>query len=57
MLLEFRLENFKSFEDPTVFSMVLTPKQTDLEYSLLKKKITGNQKGAEGFVLIRNIWA
>ena len=44
MLLEFRLENFKSFEDPTVFSMVPTPKQTDLEYSLLKKKITGIRK-------------
>lgn len=44
MFLEFRLENFKSFEDPAVFSMVPTPKQTDLEYSLLKKRITGIRK-------------
>ena len=44
MLLEFRLENFKSFLDPTVFSMVPAPKQKDLQYSLLTKKIDGITK-------------
>lgn len=56
MLLEFRLENFKSFEDPTVFSMVPTLSK-QFRVQSLKKEDYGNQKGAEGFVLIRNIWA
>ena len=36
MILEFRTENFKSFVNETVFSMIPAPKQKGLDYSLLK---------------------
>lgn len=39
MLLEFKIKNYKSFLDETVFSMVPAPKQSGLSYSLLKEKI------------------
>jgi len=39
MLLEFRAKNYKSFKDELVFSMTPAPKQTDLNYSILKEKI------------------
>ena len=42
MILEFRTENFKSFVNETVFSMIPAPKQKGLDYSLLKA--TKNEK-------------
>lgn len=41
MLLEFRTKNFKSFVDDTKFSMTAAPKQSGLDYSLLKEKVKG----------------
>ncbi|WP_077609559.1 AAA family ATPase [Clostridium sp. Marseille-P2415] len=41
MLLEFRTKNYKSFVDETVFSLTAAPKQTGLDYSLLKEKVKG----------------
>ena len=41
MLLEFQTKNYKSFKDTLAFSMIPAPKQKDLEYSILKKKIMG----------------
>lgn len=38
MLLEFRVENYKSFVNETIFSMEAAPKQKGLDYSLLKWK-------------------
>lgn len=43
MLLEFRIRNYKSFVDETVFSMVPAPKQTGLDYSILSEKV-GSRK-------------
>ena len=39
MLLEFKTKNYKSFTEETLFSMVAAPKQSGLDYSLLKQKI------------------
>jgi hypothetical protein len=39
MLLEFKAKNYKSFKDELVFSMLPTPKQKGLDYSLLNQKI------------------
>lgn len=39
MLLEFKAKNYKSFKDELVFSMIPAPKQTGLNYSILKHKI------------------
>lgn len=39
MLLEFKTQNYRSFADEVVFSMISAPKQRELEYSLLKEKI------------------
>ena len=45
MLLEFRIKNYKSFVDETIFSMIPAPKQTGLDYSLLEEKVGNkNQK-------------
>ncbi len=38
MLLEFRVKNYKSFIEETIFSMIAAPKQKGLDYSLLKWK-------------------
>lgn len=35
MLLEFRMSNYKSFKDETIFSLVPAPKQKGLDYSIL----------------------
>lgn len=43
MLLEFKIKNYKSFVEETVFSMFPAPKQKDLEYSILKEKVGGNE--------------
>lgn len=52
MLLEFRTKNFKSFQDPLVFSMTPAPKQKGLDYSLLKEKIgTKEYKGLSSAVI------
>ncbi len=42
MLLEFKVENYKSFVDETIFSMVAAPKQSGLDYSLMKEKVKGS---------------
>ena len=39
MLLEFRAENYKSFKEEFVFSMIPAPKQKGLNYSILHQKI------------------
>lgn len=39
MLREFRVENYKSFLNEAVFSMEAAPKQSGLDYSLMKQKI------------------
>ena len=39
MLLEFKMRNYKSFKDETVFSLIPAPKQKDLEYSILHTAI------------------
>lgn len=39
MLLEFKAKNYKSFKDEIIFSMMPAPKQTGLDFSILKKKI------------------
>lgn len=45
MLLEFKFKNYKSFVEETTFSMMPAPKQTGLDYSVLKEKIgTKNHK-------------
>ena len=41
MLLEFKTKNYKSFVEEASFSMVATPKQKGLDYSLMKTKIKG----------------
>ena len=38
MLLEFQIQNYKSFLSATTLSMLPAPKQTDLNYSILKGK-------------------
>lgn len=45
MLLEFKFKNYKSFVEETTFSMMPAPKQTGLDYSVLKEKAgTKNHK-------------
>lgn len=39
MLLEFRMGNYKSFKDETVFSLVPAPKQKGLDYSILHASV------------------
>lgn len=41
MLLEFKTKNYKSFVEEAKFSMVAAPKQSGLDYSLLRKKVKG----------------
>ena len=41
MLLEFKMKNYKSFVEETVFSLTAAPKQSGLDYSLLVKKAKG----------------
>ena len=41
MLLEFKVANYKSFVDEVIFSMAAAPKQSGLDYSLLKEKVKG----------------
>lgn len=43
MLLEFVAENYKSFKNKVVFSMIPAPRQKGLDYSLLEESI-GNKK-------------
>lgn len=43
MLLEFKTKNYKSFADEARFSMVAAPKQSGLDYSLMKTKIKGKE--------------
>ena len=41
MLIEFKARNYKTFKDELIFSMLRAPKQSGLDYSLLKEKIGG----------------
>lgn len=41
MLLEFTVQNYKSFTEKTVFSMTKAAKQSGLDYSLIKGRIKG----------------
>lgn len=41
MLLKFETENYKSFKNRISFSMIPAPKQKDLDYSILRKTISG----------------
>lgn len=52
MLFEFKTKNYKSFVEETVFSMTAAPKQTGLDYSLMKTKIKGKEiKGLSSSVI------
>lgn len=52
MLLEFKTKNYKSFVEKSSFSMVAAPKQTGLDYSLMKTKIKGKEiKGLSSSVI------
>ena len=42
MLLNFKIKNYKSFVEETVFSLIPAPKQSGLDYSILKEKV-GNK--------------
>lgn len=43
MLLEFKVSNYKTFTDETIFSMIPAPKIKDLRYSVLQQSVTGKQ--------------
>ncbi len=52
MLLEFKVENYKSFLDECTFSMEKAPMQKDLEYSLLSESICRKEyKGLSSSVI------
>lgn len=52
MLLEFRVKNYKSFKDETVFFMSPNPRQTGLDYSIQTEKIgTKNYSGLSSAVI------
>lgn len=40
MLLEFRMNNFKSFKEEMIFKMIPAPKISDLNHSIINKTIT-----------------
>lgn len=45
MLLEFKIKNYKSFKEETIFSMTPAPRQTGLDYSILTQKAgSSNQR-------------
>lgn len=48
MLLEFKIRNYKSFTEEVCCSMVAAPKQTGLDYSLMKVKIKGKREKIKG---------
>ena len=39
MLLDFKISNYKSFYDETIFSMIPAPRQTGLDYSIQSEKL------------------
>ena len=39
MLLDFKVKNYKSFQQEVSFSMIPAPKQKGLDYSVFEKKI------------------
>ena len=43
MLLEFRTQNYKSFVEEAIFTLIPAPKQKGLDYSLLKENIKGKK--------------
>ena len=46
MLLEFKIKNYKSFAEEAVFSMIPAPKQSGLDYSILKEKVGSRTRKA-----------
>lgn len=52
MLLDFKISNYKSFYDETIFSMIPAPKQTGLDYSIQSEKIGAkNYRGLSSAVI------
>lgn len=52
MLIDFTIENYKSFKSKTVFSMLAAPKQKGLDYSIQNEKIAGTSyKGLSSAVI------
>lgn len=52
MLLEFKVKNFKTFNNEIVFSMMPAPKQKGLDYSILKEELNGKPiKGLSSSVI------
>lgn len=43
MLINFKIGNYKSYKDDTIFSLVKAPRIRDLSYSLLKQKIKNQE--------------
>lgn len=46
MLLDFKVKNYKSFQQEVSFSMIPAPKQKGLDYSVFEKKIDNKRKKA-----------
>ena len=44
MLLDFKVKNYKSFQQEVSFSMIPAPKQKGLDYSVFEKKIDIKEK-------------
>ena len=55
MLLEFKMENFKSFKNEMSFEMIPAQKITGLEYSLIKRKIVKKERKALAEAIIASI--
>ena len=52
MLLDFKISNYKSFYDETIFSMIPAPKQTGLDYSIQSERIGAkNYRGLSSAVI------
>ena len=46
MLLDFKVKNYKSFQQEVSFFMIPAPKQKGLDYSVFEKKIDNKRKKA-----------
>lgn len=54
MLLEFKTKSYKSFVEEVRFSIVAAPKQSGLDYSLLKEKAKG--KSLKNYLLMEKFY-
>lgn len=50
MLLDFKVKNYKSFQQEVSFSMIPAPKQKGLDYSVFEKKIDNKRKKSNLFI-------